>query len=182
MFCVFFRPGGGCVQGAGPQLPPVLPLPLSLGEAPRAAVLSAHRPHSAGSGRHRSTGREHKDPVLPRYLRTPHAAAEREHLWRVWWVLQLEIWLDPLDKLSCGSLVAFGLLPIAPWNIKLLMSWAANVIIHWKFSQYGSCQTFNYVILVTLTICSSLLLEKNGQRSHFLGQAIQFCTFTSDVL
>lgn len=68
------------MQGAGPQLPPVLPLPLSLGEAPRAAVLSAHRPHSAGSGRHRSTGQEHKDPVLPRYLRTPHAAAEREHL------------------------------------------------------------------------------------------------------
>lgn len=99
IFFVFFRPRGGCVQSVGPQLPPVLPLPLSFGAAQRAAILSAHRPHGAGVGRHCCTGREHKDPVLPGYLRTPHAAAKREHLWRIWWVHQLEIWLGPLDKL-----------------------------------------------------------------------------------
>lgn len=80
VFCVFFRPGGGWAKGFGPQLPPVLPLPLSFGAAQRAAVVPAHRPHSAGAGRHRCVGWEHKDPVLPGHLRTLRPAAEREHL------------------------------------------------------------------------------------------------------
>lgn len=76
VFCVSFRPGGGRAEGFGPQLPPVLPLPLGFGAAQGAAVLSAHRPHSAGAGRHRCAGREHEDPVLPGHLRTPRPAAE----------------------------------------------------------------------------------------------------------
>lgn len=68
------------MQGFGSQLPSVLPLPLSFGTAQRAAVLAAHRPHRAGVGRHRCAGREHEDPVLPGYLRTPRTSAEREHL------------------------------------------------------------------------------------------------------
>lgn len=68
------------MQGVGPQLPPVLPLPLRSGEAQRAAILSAHRPHSVGFGWHRCAGWKHEDSVLPGHLRAPHAAAEREHL------------------------------------------------------------------------------------------------------
>ena len=104
VFCVLFRPGGGWAKGSGPQLPPVLPLPLRLDAAEGAAVLSAHRPHSAGAGRHRCVGREHEDPVLPGHLRTPNPSAEWKHLWRVRWVWQLEVWLQPSDKL-CYQLI-----------------------------------------------------------------------------
>lgn len=96
VLCVFFRPRGRWAEGIGPQLPPVLPISLSFGAAQRAAVVTAHRPHSAGAGGHRCIGREHKDPVLPGHLRKPRPAAEWEHLRRVRWVWQLEI----LDKLS----------------------------------------------------------------------------------
>ena len=91
------RPGGGRTEGAGPQLSPVLPLPLGTGAAQPAAVLPAHRPHGAGAGRHRGVGREHEDPVLPGNLWAPGPAAEREHLRRVRWVPRVEIWFYPFS-------------------------------------------------------------------------------------
>ena len=42
-----------------------------------------------------------------------------------------------------------------------------------SFPQHGSSLTFNYVILVTMTICSSLLLVGSGQCLLCLRQAIQ---------
>lgn len=74
------------LQGAGAQLPPVLPLPLHAGSAPGAAVLAAGGPRCAGAGRHRGGGRQHPYPLLPGHLWAPGAAEQQEHLRPVRWV------------------------------------------------------------------------------------------------
>lgn len=74
------------LQGAGAQLPPVLPLPLHAGSAPGAAVLAAGWPRCAGAGRHRGGGRQHPHPLLPGHLWAPGAAEQQEHLRPVRWV------------------------------------------------------------------------------------------------
>lgn len=74
------------LQGAGAQLPSVLPLSLHASSSPGAAVFTAGGPRRAGTGRHRSSGRQHPHPVLPRHLRPPGAAAQQECLRPVWWV------------------------------------------------------------------------------------------------
>lgn len=86
VFSMSFRPRRGWTKSFSPELPTVLPLSLGFGPATRAAIVPANRSHRAGAGRHRRTRREHEDPVLSWHIRTPRPPAEREHLWRIWWV------------------------------------------------------------------------------------------------
>lgn len=122
--CVF-RPRRGRTESVSPQLLPVLSLPLRSGSAQRAAVLAVHRSHGAGTGRYSCAGRQHKNPVLPRHLRTPHPASEWEHLRRVWWVWQRDersTRYVTCDNTALSSFVKLSIVCLffCFWNVRII--------------------------------------------------------------